>query len=72
VPALPRRSFDVADPERQYVILLSYLLLRHGWQITQFLLHTACMMVQLRRSKGLVGFSLHVELWAKWVWTPSA
>jgi heme-degrading monooxygenase HmoA len=72
VPTVPWRSFNVADPQRQYVILLSYLPLRHGWQIPQFLLHTARIMAQLRRSKGLLGFSLRAELLAKRFWTLSA
>ena len=72
MPTLPWQSFNVADPERQYVMLLSYLPLRHGWQIPQFLLHTARIMGQLRRSKGLLGFSLRAELGAKRFWTLSA
>ena len=72
MPTLPWRSFKVADPDRQYVILLSFLPLRHGWQVPQFLLHTMRITGQLRRSRGLVGYSLRAELWAKRFWTLSA
>jgi quinol monooxygenase YgiN len=72
VPTFPWRSFNVPDPERQHVILLSYLPLRHSWQIPQFMLHTARIMGQLRRSKGLLGYSLRAELGAKRFWTLSA
>ena len=72
MPTLPWRSFNVADPERQYVILLSYLPLRRGWQIPPFLLHTVRIMGQVRRSKGLLGYSLRAELGAKRFWTLSA
>jgi heme-degrading monooxygenase HmoA len=72
VPTLPWRSFNVAEPERQYVILLSYLPLRRGWQIPQFLLHTARIMGQLRRSNGLLGYSLRAEVGVKRFWTLSA
>jgi heme-degrading monooxygenase HmoA len=72
VATLPWRSFNVADPELQYVILLSYLPLRRGSQIPQFLMRTACIVGQLRRSKGLLGFSLRAELRTKQFWTLSA
>ncbi len=72
VPTLPWRSLNVADPERQYLALLSYLPLRHSWQIPHFLLHTARIMGQLRKSRGLLGYSLRAELWAKRFWTLSA
>jgi heme-degrading monooxygenase HmoA len=53
-------------------MLLSYLPLKRGRQIPQFLLHTARIMGQLRRSKGLLGYSLRAELGAKRFWTLSA
>ena len=53
-------------------MLLSYLPLKHSWQIPQFLLHTARIMDQLRKSSALVGYSLRAELRAKRFWTLSA
>jgi hypothetical protein len=71
VPTLPSRSFNVADRERQYVVLLSYLPLRRWRQIPLFLMHTTRIMDQLRGSKGLVGYSLRAEFIAKRFWTLS-
>jgi len=53
-------------------VLLSYLPLKHSWQIPQFLLHTARIMDQLRKSNALLGYSLRAELRAKRFWTLSA
>jgi quinol monooxygenase YgiN len=72
MPTLPWRSFNVAGHETQYLILLSYLPLRHSWQIPQFLLHTARIAAQLRKSSGLLGYSLRAEFRAKQFWTLSA
>jgi hypothetical protein len=49
---VPWRSFGRAEPERQYVALLSYLPLKRGLRIPWFLLHTVRIMGQLRRSRG--------------------
>jgi heme-degrading monooxygenase HmoA len=72
VPTIPWRSFNAADPERNYVILLSYLPLKSVWQIPQFLIQTTRIMGQLRSSRGLVGYSLRAELGTKRFWTLSA
>ena len=72
MPTLPWRSFNEARPDRQYLVLLSYLPLRRSWQIPQFLLRTARITSQLRRSRGVVGYSLRAELAAKRFWTLSA
>jgi hypothetical protein len=72
MPTLPWRSFGRAEPERQYVALLSYLPLKRGWQIPSFLRHTVRITGQLRRSRGLVGYSLRAQLVAKRFWTLSA
>ncbi len=72
MPTLPWRSFKLADPENQYLVLLSYLPLKHSWRIPQFVLHTACIMDQLRKSSALLGYSLRAELRAKRFWTLSA
>jgi quinol monooxygenase YgiN len=66
---LPWKSSTRADPERQYLALLSYLPVKRGWRIPWFLLHTVRVMGQLRKSKGLVGYSLYARLAAKSFWT---
>jgi quinol monooxygenase YgiN len=72
MPTLPWRFFDHAEPERHYVALLSYLPLRSGRHVPGFLLHTLRIRAQLRRSRGLLGYSLRAELAAKRFWTLSA
>ena len=46
--------------------------LKSGRRIPGFLLHTARIMAQLRKSGGLLGYSLRAELMAKRFWTLSA
>jgi hypothetical protein len=71
MPTLPWRSFGRAEPERQYVALLSYLPLKRGTRIPWFLIHTVRIMGQLRGSRGLLGYSLRASLMAKRFWTLS-
>ena len=69
---LPWRSFARAEPEQPCLVLLTYLpLARHG-RIPGFLLHTMRIRAQLRRSRGLIGYSLRAEPMAKRFWTLSA
>ncbi|HZU88861.1 MAG TPA: hypothetical protein VE993_06355 [Stellaceae bacterium] len=72
MPTLPWRSFAPAAPERRCVVLLTYLPLKGGRHVPGFLLHTARIVAQLRRSGGLLGYSLRAELPAKRFWTLSA
>lgn len=72
MPTLPWRSFNAAAPDQECVVLLSYLPLRRSWHIPQFLLYTARIAAQLRKSKGLLGYSLRAELGPKRFWTLSA
>ena len=71
MPTLPWISSGRADPERQYVALLSYLPLKRALRIPWFLLYTVRIIGQLRRSRGLLGYSLHAKLGAKSFWTLS-
>ena len=68
----PWRSFGQVEPQREYLVLLSYLPLKRISGIPPLLLHTIRIMSQLRRSRGLAGYSLRAELGAKRFWTLSA
>jgi hypothetical protein len=68
---VPWQSFRPAEPERQYFVLLSYLPLKRAWRIPWFLIHTVRIMGQLRKSRGLLGYSLRARLTAKSFWTLS-
>jgi hypothetical protein len=71
VPAIPWKSFGRAEPDRQYLVLLSFLPLRHSWRVPWFLLHTVRIMNQLKGSTGLAGYSLFARPLAKSFWTLS-
>jgi quinol monooxygenase YgiN len=72
MPTLPWKEFGRAEAEREYVALLTYLPLKHGWQVPRFLIETVRIMRQLRRSGGLLGYALRAELLAKRFFTLSA
>jgi quinol monooxygenase YgiN len=67
----PWQSHARAAPDRDYVALLSYLPLNSGWSIPRLLLYNARIWRQLRRSAGLVGYSLRARLAANEFWTLS-
>jgi len=60
-----------ASPDREYLVLLSFLPLRRFSRIPWFLLHTLRTARQLAATKGLVGYSLNTEPLAKRFWTLS-
>ena len=70
--ATPWRSCRAADPQREYLVLLSFLPLKQRWRISWLLLFfTLSIMKQLRRSAGLVSYSLYTKLLAGHFWTLS-
>lgn len=68
---IPWRSFGRPQPERRYLCLLSYLPLADRRHIPGFLLSTVRIMAQLRKSRGLLGYSLRAQAIAKRFWTLS-
>jgi heme-degrading monooxygenase HmoA len=72
MPELPWRSFGRAQSEKEYVVLLTFLPLQHGWKLPWFLLYTARVMKQLRTAKGLIGYSMLAKPLRKRFWTLSA
>lgn len=71
MPASPWRSFRKADPERDYLVLLSFLPLKSYWRLPAFLWGTAGVMKQLAAAEGLVAYSLLARPFAKNFWTLS-
>jgi hypothetical protein len=71
MPVTPWKSFGRAEPERQYLALLTLLPLKRLWQMPWFLVHTGRIVRQLGKSPGLVGFSLMARPFAKHFWTLS-
>jgi len=71
VPDLPWTSFAGRAPDREYVVLLSYLPLRRLSSTPAFLLAVQRVRGQLARSAGLVGYSLRARPLRREYWTLS-
>ena len=68
----PWRSFKRTEPDRRYVCLVSYLPLASGRHVPGLLLYAMRITAQLRKSRGLLGYSLRAQLMTKEFWTLSA
>ncbi|HEX8143874.1 MAG TPA: DUF3291 domain-containing protein [Pyrinomonadaceae bacterium] len=65
------KSFALADTEREYLALLSYLPLKRYRSIFGFLKYTSQIERQLRAARGLLGYSLQAQLLSRKFWTLS-
>ena len=72
MPALPWQSVRPADPDREYLVLLTHLPLRAFWMIPRFLAYAQQIQRQLKSSRGLIGYSLLARPLQKKFWTLSA
>jgi heme-degrading monooxygenase HmoA len=73
MPTLPWQA--AANPVVEgppYVTMLTYLPLKHYRDTPRFLLYVVRVYLQLRRTKGVVGFSMRAKPLAKKYWTLSA
>ena len=71
MPAKPWVTFRRPDPERQYLVLLFELPLKRFRDLGAFLLSTWRIQGQLRRTLGLLGYSLLARILQKQLWTLS-
>jgi len=71
MPAKPWITFRQPDPEREYLVLLTVLPLNHLRDLGVFLLYTWRILVQLRRTPGLLGYSLLAHILQRQFWTLS-
>jgi hypothetical protein len=71
MPTFLWKSFSRVDPERQYVVMLSDLPLKRRWRIFWFLLQTWQIMRQLKKRRGVIGYSLYAQFRKKHFWTLS-
>lgn len=74
---LPWKSFLKAEPEREYLALLTFLPLKSFSKIPAFLAATFGIQWQLAKSRGLMGYSLDAhplrrEFWTLSVWENEA
>lgn len=71
MPASPWKSFSHAQPDREYLALLSFLPLKSFWHLPAFLLGTAKVTKQLAAARGLIAYSLLARPIEKSFWTLS-
>jgi hypothetical protein len=58
MPAIRWKSFATTDPEREYLVLASYLPLRRFSATFRFVRRTVAVRRQLASAQGLVGYSM--------------
>ncbi len=71
MPAKPWVTFQQPDPAREYLVLLSELPLRHFRDLGAFVLYTGRIQGQLKRTPGVLGYSLLTHIHKKRFWTLS-
>jgi hypothetical protein len=71
LPTKPWVTFHRPDPEREYLVLLSELPLKRWRDLGLFLLCTWRIQGQLRRTPGLLGYSLLAHILQRRFWTLS-
>jgi hypothetical protein len=71
VPTKPWVTFRRPDPEREYLVLLTELPLKRFRDLGAFLLYTWHIQRQLRRTLGLLGYSLLARILQRQFWTLS-
>ncbi len=71
MPAKPWVTFRTPDPDRQYIALLTELPLTRFWDLGKFLLYTLRIEAQLKKTPGVVGYSLMAHVFRKRFWTLS-
>ncbi|MCZ6775225.1 MAG: hypothetical protein O7D34_02070, partial [Ignavibacteria bacterium] len=64
-------SFAKASPDREYLVLMSYLPLKRFRMIPRFISYTREIQTQLSQAKGLIGYSLRAKPLRRAFWTLS-
>ena len=72
LPTVAWRSFAKVDPEKEYVVQITYLPLKSFWKVIKFFRLTLLIQRQLESSPGLIGYSLKSKIVAHRFWTLSA
>lgn len=71
MPPKPWTTFIRADPDREYLVLLTELPLKRWRDLGVLLIYTWRIQGQLRRTPGLLGYSLLARVSRKQFWTLS-
>jgi hypothetical protein len=69
---IPWKTLAVADSQREYVALLSYLPLKKYRTIPRFFRFTFQVQKQLRDTPGVLGYSVRAKILSRNFWTLSA
>jgi len=72
MPPLPWLTSELAEPNATYSLTMTRLPLRSYARIPRVSLATMRVVRALRKSEGLIGFSLKADLFHKTFWTVSA
>src|ERR1700680_2325863 len=72
MPTLAWRSYKKVDPEKEYIVQITYLPIKSFWKVIKFLRLTRQIQRQLETSPGLIGYSLQTKIIAHRFWTLSA
>jgi len=72
VPALPWKRLAETDPDREYVVVATYIPVRHVVKLPEFWSNVRKIVKQLNSSDGLVGYSLLARPFRSDYWTLSA
>ena len=67
----PWKSYMQVDPRREYLALITYLPRKSFWSIRSFVRQSGMIQEQLEDARGLVGYSMRVQLLGKKAWTLS-
>lgn len=65
------KQFRSIEPNREYVVMASYLPLRKFSRVPLFLRHSGAVGKQLEGSRGIVGYALRAKILSKMFWTLS-
>jgi quinol monooxygenase YgiN len=71
MPAKPWVTFRPPDLDREYLALLTELPLARFRDLGRFLLYTRRIEAQLRKTPGVIGYSLMARVFSKRFWTLS-
>ncbi len=71
MPPSPWVILSATQPERDYLVLLSYLPLRSFWKLPAFVRHAQAIRRQLEDARGAIGYSMLAQLFRLQFWTLS-
>lgn len=71
MPTLPWQNINTNTDPADYTAMLTYLPLKHWWDTPRFIVYIIQIYLQLRKTAGLIGFSMRAKPLSKNYWTLS-